>query len=194
MKWKLISFKIKRWKDFLPLSTQDWMWLWGVLKISRFIESTRTQRETMTMRKGGDCGSEKERGKLPRLGCLFWALLVPLSLYVAWMTGGIDWLTVFVWKLRDGSSSRAHTFVPWTEISNCENFSWHWRQNCFLHFQELIERKIWRIISGDSCKSNYMWRFLKENIRWPCKFREEERKERTRRKSVKRMKRTRKIN
>lgn len=125
MKWKLISFKMKRRREFMPVSTQDWMWLWRVLKISRFIESTRTVRETRgSERWGVEMGWKREKNstgqKTPSPRIFILSSLRPFICRL--IDGLIDWLTVFVWKLRDGSSGCTHTFVAWTEMSNCENF------------------------------------------------------------------------
>lgn len=90
MKWKLISFKNKIQKIFCSdFQSPDWSWLWGILGISRFIESLRTKGV------GGEAEeNEEEENSTGRQSplLLFWALFCVPCFTFCHLTDGSEWL------------------------------------------------------------------------------------------------------
>lgn len=86
-------------------------------KISRFIESLKNNRGSgvwwwwpQWVKKWKEAKNSTGQ-QITLAWLLFWAPFVSLlSHFVTWLTALSDWLTVFVWKLRDGSLGCVHTF------------------------------------------------------------------------------------
>lgn len=146
MKWKLISFKIKRRETF---STQDWMWLWGVLKISRFIESTG-ERDEQTggerWRWGRRKGGKLNRTENSLASAVYFELSSSLYRFLS-LDWRADWLIdsfcleIAWWIVRPCTHFRRRLLKYRIAKSFPSLASWQWQRKPFLLFHAIVGRE-----------------------------------------------------